>query len=202
MENNDFCTIDQKLLIKEQIIQHLENYGVFWDRDNQKIIVDDPNDFREVQRKLSEKTNLKGQQYKEKVKKYLAKPSDIKISKINPYLVMVEPIAEHQRLWAYAISHWSIPVTNGYGRRIRYFVFDSQNHKLIGIIGLCDPVIGLGVRDENSIDWTKNQKLKRLYNCMTAYILGAIPPYNRVLASKLVALAVMFPTVRQDFNRK
>jgi DNA phosphorothioation-dependent restriction protein DptG len=54
MENNDFCTIDQKLLIKEQIIQNLENYGVFWDRDNQKIIVDDPNDFREVQRKSSE----------------------------------------------------------------------------------------------------------------------------------------------------
>lgn len=202
MESNDFCTIDQKLLIKEQIIQNLESYGVFWDRDNHKILVNDPNDFREVQRKLSEQTNLKGQEYKDKVQKYLAEPSDINISKIDPYLVLVEPIIEHQRLWAYAISHWSIPVTNGYGRRIRYFVFDSQNDKLIGIIGLCDPVIGLGVRDENSINWTKNQKLKRLYNCMTAYILGAIPPYNQVLASKLVALAVMFPTVRQDFYRK
>lgn len=37
---------------------------------------------------------------------------------------------------------------------------------------------------------------------MTAYILGAIPPYNRVLCSKLVALSLMFPKVRQDFYKK
>lgn len=199
MENNDSCTVDQKLLIKEQIIQNLKDYGVIWDSENHKIIVDS---FRDVQSKLAEQTNFKGQQYKHKVQKYLAEPSDINISKIEPYLVLVEPKVEHQRLWAYATSNWSIPVTNGYGRRIRYFVLDRQNHKLIGVIGLCDPVIGLGVRDDNSIHWTKNQKLKRLYNCMTAYILGAIPPYNRVLGSKLVALSVMFPKVRDDFYHK
>lgn len=37
---------------------------------------------------------------------------------------------------------------------------------------------------------------------MTAYILGAIPPYNRVLGSKLVALCLMFPQVRQHFYQK
>lgn len=188
----------RKAVIKRQIIKNLEDYGIKWNEDDRQVIVED---FREVQRKLAQRTNLKGQEYKNKVQKYLAQPSDIDISKINPYLVTVES-KEHQQLWAYATSHWSIPVTVGYGRRIRYFVFDRQNNKLIGIVGLCDPVIGLGVRDDESIGWTKEQKMQRLYNCMTAYILGAIPPYNRVLGSKLVALTLMFPKVRKDFYQK
>ncbi|AFY66031.1 Druantia anti-phage system protein DruA [Geitlerinema sp. PCC 7407] len=189
----------QKQALKRKILQNLRDYGVIWNEKQHQVIV---GDFREVQRKLAERTNLKGQKYKSKVQKYLAQPSDIDISKINPYLVTVESRDEHQRLWAYATSHWSVPVTVGYGRRIRYFVFDRQNNKLIGIVGLCDPVIGLGVRDDESIGWTKDQKTQRLYNCMTAYILGAIPPYNQVLSSKLVALTLMFPKVRKDFYQK
>jgi len=108
---------------------------------------------------------------------------------------------KQRELWTYATSFWSIPVTTGYGRRIRFLVFDEQNNKLIGIFGLSDPIIGLGVRDQY-ITWTKDQKLERLYNCMTAYILGAVPPYNLVLGSKLIALCLMFPEVRKHFYEK
>jgi hypothetical protein len=189
----------QKLVLKRKILKNLRDYGVIWNEKKHKVIVED---FREVQRKLAERTNSKGKGYKNKVQKYIAQPSEIDISKINPYLVVVEAKEEHKLLWAYATSHWSVPITVGYGRRIRYFVFDRQNDKLIGIIGLCDPVIGLGVRDDESIGWTKEQKIQRLYNCLTAYILGAIPPYNQVLGSKLVALTLMFPQVRKDFYQK
>lgn len=192
----------QKEIIKQKIIENLEFYGITWDENQHKILVDNDDDFRKIQRKLAERTNLKGQKHKSEVEKYIAQPSDIDISKINPYLVMVESKEDHQQLWSYATTYWSIPVTVGYGRRIRYFVFDRQNDKLIGIVGLCDPVIGLGVRDSDSIGWTKDQKMQRLYNCMTAYILGAIPPYNQLLGSKLVALTLMFPKVREDFYQK
>ena len=37
---------------------------------------------------------------------------------------------------------------------------------------------------------------------MTAYILGAVPPYNLVLSSKLIALCLMFPEVRKHFYEK
>ena len=57
------------------------------------------------------------------------------------------------------------------------------------------------MRDEN-IGWDNEQKKQRLYNCMTAYILGAIPPYNRILGSKLVALSLMFPEVCKYFYKK
>lgn len=188
-----------KIAIKQQILQNLENYGIQWDEAQNKIIAED---FREIQRKLAERTNSKGQNYKSKVQNYLAQPTDIDISKVKPYVVSVNDTENHHRLWSYATSYWSVPVTTGYGRRIRYFVFDQQNDKLIGIVGLCDPVIGLGIRDINSIGWTKDQKMQRLYNCMTAYILGAIPPYNQILGSKLVALTLMFPEIRETVYQK
>lgn len=37
---------------------------------------------------------------------------------------------------------------------------------------------------------------------MTAYILGAIPPYNAILGAKLVALTLLFPEVRKVFYHK
>ena len=190
---------EDKKRLKEIILHNLENHGIMWDEESNQVIVDN---FRDVQQKLAEQTNFRGKKHKPKVQSYLAHPSEVDILRICPYLVAVESKAEHQRLWAYATSLWSVPITVGYGRRMRYFVFDRQNKKLIGIIGLCDPVIGLGVRDKESIEWSKDQKMQRLYNCMTAYILGAIPPYNRILGAKLVALTLLFPRVRQDFYVK
>jgi len=188
-----------KKSIRKQILTNLSKYGIQWNEAECKINV--PN-FRETQAKLAQQTNPKRELYLVKVKNYIANPEDINILKIHPYLVPVNHSADHQRIWSYATSFWSIPVTTGYGRRFRYFVFDEQNDKLIGIVGLADPVIGLEARDRKSIGWSKEQKMERLYNCMTAYVLGAIPPYNSVLGGKLVALTVMFPEVRKWIYEK
>jgi len=188
-----------KKRIREMILANLTNYGIRWNEAEGKINV---LNFRDTQAKLAEQTNPKQEVYVEKVRKYIAKPEDISILKVKPYLIPVNQSEEHKRIWSYATSWWSIPVTAGYGRRIRFFVFDEQNDKLIGIVGLADPVIGLETRDAKSINWSKDQKLERLYNCMTAYVLGAIPPYNRILGGKLVALTVMFPEVRRLFYEK
>ncbi len=184
----------QKKRIREKILANLANYGVQWNEAEGKISV---SNFRETQAKLAKQTNPKQEIYAEKVNKYVAKPEDIDILRVKPHLMPVDQSAEHKRIWSYATSFWSIPVTTGYGRRFRYFVFDEQNEKLIGIVGLADPVIGLETRDVKSIGWSKDQKMERLYNCMTANILGAIPPYNRILGGKLVASTVMYPEVRK-----
>ena len=184
--------------LREQIINNLSRYNVEWDETLNRFTA---NNLRQMQFKLAGEVNARGLQYKDKVERFIAKAEEIDISKVNPYLEAVNSSATHARLWAYATSFWSIPVTTGYGRRIRFFVFDKQNNKLIGIVGLADPIIGLGVRD-NFIGWTKDQKLFRLYNSMTAYILGAIPPYNLILGAKLVALTLMFPDVRKAFYHK
>lgn len=189
----------QKYLIRRKIFANLRKYGIQWNKAERRISVAD---FRLTQSKLAKKTNPPQEMYLEKVRNYIASPNEINIRNIQPYLIQVDNSIEHKRIWSYATSFWSIPVTTGYGRRVRYFVFDRQNDKLIGIVGLADPVIGLDTRDRSSIGWTKDQKLERLYSCMTAYILGAIPPYNQTLGGKLVALTIMFPEVRKWIYHK
>ncbi len=96
---------------------------------------------------------------------------------------------------------WSVPVSAGFARRLRYLVWDDNNQKLLGIIALGDPVFNLRVRDD-PIGWTVKDRAKRLVNVLDAYVLGAVPPYNMLLGGKLVACLVRSKKVRDDFLEK
>ena len=85
----------QKEIIKQKIIENLEFYGITWDENQHKILVDNDDDFRKIQRKLAERTNLKGQKHKSEVEKYIAQPSDIDISKINIKILKINLNIKH-----------------------------------------------------------------------------------------------------------
>jgi len=130
-----------------------------------------------------------------------ASGDEVEPGRINPRLVEVFPSTEEELLFRYACLHWSIPVSSGYGRRLRFLVVDDYNGKLIGLIGLGDPVYSLRPRDE-WVDWTISDRKKRLKNVMDAFVLGAVPPYSFLLCGKLVALLAASNTVREAFKRK
>jgi len=92
-------------------------------------------------------------------------------------------------------------VSSGYGRRLRFLVVDEYNGKLIGLIGLGDPVFSLGPRDQ-WVGWTPADRKERLKNVMDAFVLGAVPPYSFLLCGKLVAMLAASDTVRRGFKRK
>ena len=78
-------------------------------------------------------------------------------------------------LWRWLSLHWSIPVSSGYGRRLRFLVVDDGHHgKVIGLIGLADPVFALGARDA-WVGWDAPTRGQRLANVMDAFVLGAVP---------------------------
>jgi hypothetical protein len=131
----------------------------------------------------------------------IARGRDLEPEKINPYLVEVESHSEDELLFRYACLHWSIPVSSGYGRRLRFLIRDRQNGKLMGLIGLGDPVFALKARD-NWVEWGKEARQKRLQHVMDAFVLGAVPPYSGLLCGKLVALLVAANEVRRAFSRK
>lgn len=131
----------------------------------------------------------------------IANGNQVVPSLVSPRLVEVEPESEDELLFRYASLHWSIPVSSGYGRRLRFLVVDGQNDKLIGLIGLGDPVYSLGPRDE-WIGWTPSDRKKRLGNVMDAFVLGAVPPYSFLLCGKLVAMLAASDTIRLAFKRK
>ena len=132
---------------------------------------------------------------------YIASGTDIVPTKIAPRIVEVQRGSKEELLFRYACLHWSIPISSGYGRRLRFLVTDEQNNKLIGIIGLGDPVYSLRPRDE-WIGWTLDHRKSRLANVMDAFVLGAVPPYSFLLCGKLVAMLASSNTIRDAFKRK
>ena len=131
----------------------------------------------------------------------IASGQDIDVQGISPTLVEVFPRSEEELLFRYAALHWSIPISSGYGRRLRFLVVDQRNNKLIGIIGLGDPVFNLGPRDR-WVGWGKESVRKRLRHVMDLFVLGAVPPYSFLLCGKLVALLASSNEVRDSFFRK
>ena len=139
--------------------------------------------------------------YQEELIQSIASGSEVIPKKISPVLVEVQPDSREELLFRYATLHWSIPVSSGYGRRLRFLVMDAQNDKLIGVIGLGDPIFSLGARD-SWIGWTKEDRQERLHHVMEAFVLGAVPPYSSLLCGKLVAMLAASNQVREAFHCK
>lgn len=140
------------------------------------------------------------EQNEEDLLQYFADGPDVDPTRIDP---VVSPVITEldNRLWRYASLTWSVPVSQGYGRRTKFLVRDRFNGKLIAIFALGDPVIGLQVRDQE-IGWTKEQRHSRLYNVYDAFVLGALDPYRQLLAGKLVALLAISNETRQFLRNK
>lgn len=131
----------------------------------------------------------------------IANGTEIEPARIAPRLVEVQSETTEERLFRYARLHWSIPVSAGYGRRLRFLVWDDGHDRLMGILGLADPVFALGSRDA-WVGWSKENRRARLANVMDAFVLGAVPPYAQLLGGKLVALAAACNEVRAAFERR
>jgi hypothetical protein len=132
--------------------------------------------------------------------KHFASGSDIDPARISPVLKRISRDTWESDLFRLASLTWAVPVSNGFGRRLRYLVWDEHNDKLIGLIAIGDPVFNLFVRD-NFLKWNHRTRGKRLVNMMDAYVLGAVPPYSTLLGGKLVACLVRSREVYNDFTR-
>ena len=132
---------------------------------------------------------------------HFATGGQIDPSVIDPDLVEVRPNSLESRLYRFASLLWSIPVSQGFGRRLRFLVRDRQNGCLIGIFALGDPVFNLSARD-NWIGWTGEDRRARLVHVMDAYAVGAVPPYSQLIGGKLVAALMASTEVKQVYERK
>jgi hypothetical protein len=152
---------------------------------------------RECMKQIAEKVNPK---FDTKYERYFARKVEIEPERIELELELVSD-KKGVEIFRNAMSFWSVPISAGYGRRMRFIVWDKVHNKVFGVFGLCDPVIGLKIRDDY-IGWNRKQREERLYNVMTAYILGAVPPYNEVYGAKMVALAVGSEEVCRYFEER
>lgn len=136
-----------------------------------------------------------------KLLKNIANGKEVRPEAIHPELVPVRADEDTGDLFRFATLFWSVPVSKGYGRRMRYLVRDRSNGKLVGVFGLTDPVFNLRARDA-WIGWRVDQRRSGLVHVMDAYVVGAVPPYSQLLGGKLVAALMGSAEVGQMFSRR
>jgi hypothetical protein len=132
---------------------------------------------------------------------FFADGKDLNLKLFAPCIVEVGDNSDASRLFRLATLLWSVPVSQGFGRRLRFLVLDRSNEKLIGIFAIGDPVFNLQIRDQ-LIGWNHVQRAKALYHMMDIFVLGAVPPYSDLLCGKLVAMLAATNEVREAVFRK
>jgi hypothetical protein len=193
-------------LLRNTIDTHLQKlgfsyseHGYFVEGDLSKQRI---RDFHSVQRQVVQSQNRNFiETYGPTFIKYFATGKLVNPSLINPELIEVTPNSLESRLFRFACLLWSVPVSRGFGRRIRFLVRDRQNGQLIGVFALGDPVFNLSARD-NWIGWDHKDRMDRLVHVMDAYVLGALPPYSKIIGGKLIASLIGSKEVRHVYERK
>lgn len=147
------------------------------------------------------KVRYKLELYEDELFSYVAQPDEINVRNISPKIVRVDGNRKLRLLFRYLTFYWSFPVSEGVGRRIKFIIFDEYNNKVIGLIGLRDPVIGLKARDK-WIGWNLKEKKKYLWHVMDAGVLGAIPPYSQLLGGKLISSILISKEIRKEIERR
>ncbi len=120
---------------------------------------------------------------------------------VEPQISLVLSGTEDAALFRLATLLWSVPVSRGYGRRLRFLVRDRANGKLLGLFALTDPVFNLRARD-TWIGWNLDERQQQLVHVMDAHVVGAVPPYSFLLGGKVTAALMASQEVCDAFAAK
>lgn len=137
----------------------------------------------------------------EKAIEHFASGDEVDPERITPHIELVSSGSTEADIFRFASLTWQIPVSSGYGRRLRFLVRDESNGKVIGLFALGDAVFNLRARD-GAIGWDHEQRARALVHMLDAYVLGAVPPYNMILGGKLVACLIKTKEVSDAFKSK
>ena len=204
MKTNVVAVQSQEANLKRKVRRHLKRIGFKKKNDGSLLIdIDGKTAVRALHAAQRKERLTKNSEFLSirapRLIKHFASGKEIKPEEISPRLERIRSGTEQSDLFRLASLTWSVPVSQGFGRRLRYLVWDDSNNKLIGIIAIGDPVFNLAVRD-NMIGWSAKDRSARLVNVMDAYVLGAIPPYSSLLAGKMIACLVRTKEIYEDFR--
>lgn len=191
--------------IKRKLRQHLQGLGFERDDDGGLKAPGTQKDtlraLHRIQRieKLACNENFVSSNWRS-LGRFFANGADVEPTKVVPRIERVFSNTWQSDLFRLASLTWSVPVSAGYGRRLRFLVWDKHNEKLIGIFALGDPVFNLRARD-NFVGWNTDNRRARLVNVLDAYVLGAVQPYSSLLGGKLVACVTNSLEVQDEFRR-
>lgn len=188
--------------LRAEILAHLQTIGLNGNRPDTPLTKDQVRHVHRLHRQAARDRILRALGNRlDALKSEIADGVEIDPEVIQPHLVLVRSGTPESDLFRFATLQWSIPVSQGYGRRMRFLVKDRANGKLIGLFALGDPVFNLRARD-NWIGWDQAGRRERLVNVMDAYVVGAVPPYSKLLGGKLVTSLMASQEVSEIFEQR
>lgn len=191
--------------IREELLEHLRFLGLNDHHESSKLDRDSKDTIRAFHSAQRAQVWSNESAFVAKYGRYLlnhfADGSEVQPERVDPVVYLITQNDENAALFRVATMLWSVPVSRGYGRRMRFLVRDRSNGKLIGIFALADPVFNLRARD-NWIGWTVDDRRERLVNVMDAHVVGAVPPYSFLLGGKVVASLMTSQEVCAAFAAK
>lgn len=128
-----------------------------------------------------------------------ASGDEVDPERISVEIVPVKSGTVEGDLFRIATLLWSVPVSRGYGRRMRFLIRDRQNEKLIGLLAIGSPVFNLQTRDA-WVGWDVEDRRTRLTSVMDAYVAGAVPPYSQLIGGKLVTSMLASSEIGEAFK--
>ena len=143
--NTELCTNSPsitKAALRRAVHKHLLNSGFVSNRN--KYLIKEKMNKQKI-RELHAPNRMKIlkencpfiNKFAESSLEYFANGNEINPEAINPVLIEVASNTLESNLFRLATLLWSVPVSQGFGRRMRFLVKDRQNDKLIGIFALC-----------------------------------------------------------------
>lgn len=204
-EGNIVSIASREANIKRKIRAHLKNLGFTKSDDGVLQVTGRGKEIVRTLHRAQREERLRANREfvaakGDKLLGHFASGDEVDPARISPVLERVSAGTLRGDLFRLASLTWSVPVSNGFGRRLRYLIWDENNGKLMGLIAIGDPVFNLAVRDR-LIGWDTHDRSARLVNVMDAYVLGAMPPYNALLGGKLVACLLRSRDLYDDFAR-
>jgi hypothetical protein len=102
------------------------------------------------------------------------------------------------------IFWWSTPYSQACGRQIRLLLWDVYHNAPFGLINLQSPVLNLGARDRylKINTFSKDNMIYWINQSLYGQRIGALPPYNELLGSKMVALTLASKDIREIYENK
>ncbi len=138
------------------------------------------------------------------IEQYLPKSVDINmnINKISPRIIEVKNNTLERNLFRWwNLVWWSLPYERSYGRQIRLLIWDDYHNAPMGLINLQSPIISWKHRDEY-LNLSYKDKEFWINQSMNAQRIGALPPYNKILGGKLIALLMTSKDVVDIYRQK
>jgi len=192
--------------LRRQVRAHLASLGFRRGADGLLLAPKlDKEGYREMHRGHKEQTSASEMEFLEsrgqRLIQHFADGIEVNPERISVRLIPIEHTTWQSDLFRVATLLWSVPVSMGFGRRLRFLVWDEYTNKLMGLLALGDPVFNLRARDEH-VGWTVKERESRLVHLLDGFVIGAVPPYNMILGGKLVACLMRTREIVDTFRER